>query len=111
MRRSATEGPKTGALIVAVVADADMTRLLKPATAKCQGPAPGVDICLYYARMSEQPRAVLGEVLRRAREGLSRSPEQVGALVGISGRTVRRLEVGEADSPRRVTLDALAGFY
>lgn len=61
--------------------------------------------------MGEQPRAVLGEVLRRAREGLSRSPEQVGALVGISGRTVRRLEAGEADSPRRVTLDALAGFY
>ena len=57
------------------------------------------------------PPIVLGEVLRRAREGLSRSPEQVGALVGISGRTVRRLEAGDADRPRRVTLDALAGFY
>jgi transcriptional regulator with XRE-family HTH domain len=54
---------------------------------------------------------VLGEVLRRAREGLNRSPEQVGALVGISGRTVRRLEAGDADRPRRVTLDALSGFY
>jgi transcriptional regulator with XRE-family HTH domain len=61
--------------------------------------------------MEELPRAVLGEVLRRAREGLNRSPEQVGALVGISGRTVRRLELAEADRPRRVTLDALAGFY
>ena len=59
----------------------------------------------------EHPRAVLGEVLRRARESLNRSPEQVGALVGISGRTVRRLEVGDADRPRRVTLDALSGFY
>ena len=61
--------------------------------------------------MDDQPRVVLGEVLRRAREGLNRSPEQVGALVGISGRTVRRLEVADADRPRRVTLDALAGFY
>ena len=42
---------------------------------------------------------VLGEVLRRAREGLNRSPEQVGALVGISGRTVRRLEAGMPERP------------
>jgi transcriptional regulator with XRE-family HTH domain len=61
--------------------------------------------------MGTQPRAVLGEVLLRAREGVNRSPEQVGSLVGISGRTVRRLEAGEADRPRRVTLEALAGFY
>ncbi len=61
--------------------------------------------------MSEYPRDVLGEVLRRARDSLNRSPEQVGALVGISGRTVRRLEAGDADRPRRVTLDALSGFY
>jgi transcriptional regulator with XRE-family HTH domain len=61
--------------------------------------------------MSEHPRNVLGEVLRRARDSLNRSPEQVGALVGISGRTVRRLEAGDADRPRRVTLDALSGFY
>jgi transcriptional regulator with XRE-family HTH domain len=61
--------------------------------------------------MSECPRDVLGEVLRRARDSLNRSPEQVGALVGISGRTVRRLEAGDADRPRRVTLDALSGFY
>jgi transcriptional regulator with XRE-family HTH domain len=61
--------------------------------------------------MAEQPRTVLGEVLLRAREGVNRSPEQVGSLVGISGRTVRRLEAGQADRPRRVTLEALAGFY
>ena len=61
--------------------------------------------------MRQTAQVVLGEVLRRAREGLNRSPEQVGALVGISGRTVRRLEAGEADRPRRVTLEALAGFY
>ena len=61
--------------------------------------------------MAQRPPAVLGEVLRRARDGLNRSPEQVGALVGISGRTVRRLEAGDVDRPRRVTLEALAGFY
>lgn len=61
--------------------------------------------------MSQTPPGVLGEVLRRAREALNRSPEQVGALVGISGRTVRRLEAGDAERPRRVTLEALAGFY
>lgn len=61
--------------------------------------------------MSQAAPTVLGEVLRRARETLNRSPEQVGPLVGISGRTVRRLEAGAADKPRRVTLEALAGFY
>lgn len=54
---------------------------------------------------------MLGDVLRRARETLNRSPEQVGSLVGISGRTVRRLEDGESQTPRRVTLEALAGYY
>lgn len=54
---------------------------------------------------------VLGEVLQRARDALGRSPEQVGALVGVSGRTIRRLEAGESDRPRRVTLESLAGFY
>lgn len=57
------------------------------------------------------PSTVLGEVLRRARESLGRSPEQVGAVVGIAGRTIRRLEAGESDRPRRVTLETLAGFY
>lgn len=61
--------------------------------------------------MSNTPSQVLGQVLQRARDLLNRSPEQVGAMVGISGRTVRRLEVGEAERPRRVTLEALAGFY
>ena len=66
---------------------------------------------VYTYHMSQTPPGVLGEVLRRAREALNRSPEQVGALVGISGRTVRRLEAGDAERPRRVTLEALAGFY
>lgn len=61
--------------------------------------------------VAETPQELLGEVLLRARETLHRSPEQVGALVGISGRTIRRLEEGEGGHPRRVTLEALAGFY
>lgn len=61
--------------------------------------------------MSSTPPQVLGQVLQRARDLLNRSPEQVGAMVGISGRTVRRLEVADAERPRRVTLEALAGFY
>lgn len=66
---------------------------------------------VYTIGMSDEAPGVLGEVLRRARQTLNRSPEQVGALVGISGRTVRRLEAGAPDKPRRVTLEALAGFY
>lgn len=66
---------------------------------------------VYSLTMAQDALSILGEVLRRARESLGRSPEQVGALVGISGRTIRRLEVGTAGRPRRVTLEALAGFY
>lgn len=61
--------------------------------------------------MPQTSREVLGQVLVTAREALNRSPEQVGALVGISGRTIRRLEDGEAGHPRRTTLEALAGIY
>lgn len=63
--------------------------------------------------MDEPPftAVLLGRILARARETLNRSPEQVGAVVGVSGRTIRRLEDGEGGRPRRVTLDSLAGFY
>ncbi len=63
--------------------------------------------------MDEPPftALLLGRILARARETLNRSPEQVGAVVGVSGRTIRRLEEGEGGRPRRVTLDSLAGFY
>jgi transcriptional regulator with XRE-family HTH domain len=52
-------------------------------------------------------------VLRGARETLGdRSPEQVARSAGVSGRTIRRLELGEFENrPRAVTLDALAAFY
>lgn len=58
-------------------------------------------------------RELLGLVLREARETLERSPEQVGAAAGMSGRTIRRLEDAspEMKRPRGVTLDALASFY
>jgi transcriptional regulator with XRE-family HTH domain len=61
--------------------------------------------------MSQTATDILGQVLARARDSLHRSPEQVGALIGISGRTIRRLEDGEAGRPRRTTLEALSGFY
>jgi hypothetical protein len=54
---------------------------------------------------------LLGEVLSRARETVGRSPEQVGEHTGVHGRTIRRLEDGESESPRRTTLRALGGFY
>lgn len=57
-------------------------------------------------------RALLGAVLRNARETLDRSPEQVARVAGVSGRTIRRLEEGDFQHrPRVVTLDALASFY
>lgn len=54
---------------------------------------------------------VLAEVLARARGTLGRSPEQVGEQVGVSGRTIRRLEEGASRRPRRTTLQALASYY
>lgn len=52
-------------------------------------------------------------MLREGRVTLDRSPEAVGKVVGISGRTIRRLEEAapEAARPRPVTLDTLANFY
>jgi transcriptional regulator with XRE-family HTH domain len=54
---------------------------------------------------------LLGRVLWRARETLDRSPEQVGSVVGVSGRTIRRLEENTGGRPRRVTIESLAAFY
>ncbi len=57
-------------------------------------------------------RELLRFVLASARQTLDRSPEQVGAVVGVSGRTVRRLEDREERArPRRSTLQTLAAFY
>jgi transcriptional regulator with XRE-family HTH domain len=53
---------------------------------------------------------LLGRVLGQARADLGRSPEQVGAMIPISGRTIRRLEAG-AGPPRPVTLEILAEHY
>jgi hypothetical protein len=58
------------------------------------------------------PRALLSYVLCEARNLLDRSPEQVGAAIGMSGRTIRRLEDPEyIAQPRRTTLTTVAAFY
>jgi transcriptional regulator with XRE-family HTH domain len=57
-------------------------------------------------------RALLAWVLAEARYNLDRSPEQIASLVGLSGRTIRRLEdPNEARRPRATTLRPLATFY
>jgi transcriptional regulator with XRE-family HTH domain len=50
-------------------------------------------------------------VLAEARALLGRSPEQVGAATGLSGRTIRRLERGLIRRPHTTTLETLADFY
>ena len=57
-------------------------------------------------------RDLLSYVLFEAREMLDRSPEQVGAAVGVSGRTIRRWENPDHTAqPRQTTLSAVASFY
>jgi transcriptional regulator with XRE-family HTH domain len=57
-------------------------------------------------------RALLAWILGEARYTLDRSPEQVASSVGLSARTVRRLEdPDEARRPRAATLRPLATFY
>ncbi len=57
-------------------------------------------------------RALLAWVLAEARYTLDRSPEQIASLVGLSARTIRRLEdPHEARQPRPATLRPLATFY
>jgi transcriptional regulator with XRE-family HTH domain len=53
---------------------------------------------------------LLGQVLAQARADLGRSPEQIGAAIPITGRTIRRIEAG-AGPPRAVTLETLAEYY
>jgi transcriptional regulator with XRE-family HTH domain len=54
---------------------------------------------------------VLGQILAQARALVGRSPEQVGAATGLSGKTIRRLEAGLIIRPHTTTLEALANFY
>lgn len=57
-------------------------------------------------------RTLLASVLREARFMLDRSPEQIALAVGLSARTVRRLEdPAEPRRPRSMTLKPLANFY
>lgn len=54
---------------------------------------------------------LLAHVLREGRVLLGESPEQVGGSLGISGRTIRRIEAGTSAHPRDITLTTLAGYY
>jgi transcriptional regulator with XRE-family HTH domain len=55
---------------------------------------------------------VLGHVAREGRLFLGESPEQVGGSIGVSGRTIRRLETAESTRrPRDITLRTLASYY
>jgi transcriptional regulator with XRE-family HTH domain len=57
-------------------------------------------------------RTLLAWVLREARYLIDRSPEQVAGAVGLSARTVRRLEdANERRRPRPMTLRPLATLY
>lgn len=64
------------------------------------------------AKQMATARDLLSYVLGEARETLDRSPEQVGAAVGMAGRTIRRLEDAQYHAqPRQTTLTTLASFY
>ena len=54
---------------------------------------------------------LLGAVLREGRCLTGESPEAAGAALGIAGSTIRRLEAGQVNRPRELTLDALAHYY
>ena len=63
-------------------------------------------------QLGDSARGLLSFVFTEARETLERSPEQVGRTLGMSGRTVRRLEDPDDEQrPRRTTLRSLAEFY
>jgi transcriptional regulator with XRE-family HTH domain len=57
------------------------------------------------------PVEVLGHVAREGRLFLGESPEQVGGSIGVSGRTIRRLEAAASGRPRDITLRTLASYY
>lgn len=54
---------------------------------------------------------VLAYIAREGRLLLGESPEQVGGSIGLSGRTIRRIEAVESGRPRDITLTTLANYY
>jgi transcriptional regulator with XRE-family HTH domain len=54
---------------------------------------------------------VLAHIAREGRLFLGESPEQVGGSIGVSGRTIRRLEEAASSRPRDITLRTLATYY
>ena len=62
--------------------------------------------------MRVRPLELLALLAREGRYLMSESPEQVGTAVGLSGRTVRRIEdprIGRR--PRRLTIETLCQYY
>jgi hypothetical protein len=58
------------------------------------------------------PLELLARVAREGRYLTSESPEQVGNAVGVSGRTVRRIEDPDMERrPRRLTVETLCQYY
>lgn len=58
------------------------------------------------------PLELLARVAREGRYLMSESPEQVGSAVGLSGRTVRRIEDPDMERrPRRLTVETLCQYY
>lgn len=60
------------------------------------------------ATLTKRQSNATGKRLRHARINRGLSPEQLGERIGISGRTIRRIEDGAMPTVR--TMFALAGF-
>lgn len=59
-----------------------------------------------------EPLELLASVAREGRYLVGESPEQVGQTVGMSGRTIRRIEdPHDKQRPRRLTVETLAHYY
>lgn len=102
---------RSRAVISAVAAVAMCERLRADQVLHKIGLTDGYDFLFTYHMASITPVAVLGHVAREGRLFLGESPEQVGGSIGVSGRTIRRLEEAASGRPRDITLRTLASYY